>query len=59
VQAHPRSLSLRVGHDDDTGRGDMPYDTGAQDALAAAEKHGFVVVRIRNDWSVVLARDPA
>ena len=38
VQKHPRSLSLLVHHDDDTGRGDAPYDKGAEDALAAARR---------------------
>ena len=33
---HPRRLSLLIHHDDDTGRGDAPYDKGAEDALAAA-----------------------
>ena len=36
VQRHPRSLSLLVHHDDDSGRGDTPYDKGAEEALAAA-----------------------
>jgi hypothetical protein len=32
VQGHPRSLSLLVHHDD-PDRGDIPYDTGAEQAL--------------------------
>jgi len=53
VQGHPRSLSLLVHHDDDTGRGDAPYDKGAEDALAAAGEHGFTVVSVKDDWSTV------
>lgn len=53
VQGHPRSLSLLVHHDDDTGRGDAPYDKGAEDALAAASEHGFTVVSVKDDWSAV------
>jgi phosphoserine phosphatase len=53
VQKHPRSLSLLVHHDDDTGRGDTPYDKGAEQALDAAATHGFVVVSVKDDWSQV------
>jgi hypothetical protein len=53
VQRHPRSLSLLVHHDDDTGRGDLPYDTGAEQALAAASANGFVVVSVKEDWARV------
>jgi phosphoserine phosphatase len=53
VQKHPRSLSLLIHHDDDTGRGDAPYDKGAEDALAAADQHGFTVVSVRDDWATV------
>ena len=52
VQGHPRSLSLLVHHDDD-GRGDAPYDSGAEKALAAATDHGFTVVSVRDDWATV------
>jgi haloacid dehalogenase-like hydrolase len=55
VQGHQRSLSLLVRHDDDTGRGDTPYDKGAEDALTAADQHGFLVVSVRDDWSEVFA----
>ena len=47
VQGHPRSLSLLIHHDDDTGRGDTPYDKGADQALAAAAEHGFTVVSVK------------
>lgn len=53
VQKHPASLSLLVHHDDDSGRGDIPYDTGAEQALQAAQQHGFTVVSVRDDWAQV------
>ena len=53
VQGHPRSLSLLVHHDDDTGRGDAPYDKGAEEVLAAVDEHGFVRVSIKDDWATV------
>lgn len=46
-------LALLVHHDDDTGRGDAPYDQGAQKALAAASDRGFTVVSVKRDWSTV------
>jgi phosphoserine phosphatase len=48
-------LSLLVHHDDDTGRGDVPYDQGAQQALAAALDQGFTIVSVKQDWSTVFA----
>ena len=53
VQKHPRSLSLIVHHDDDTDRGDQPYDKGAEDALATAEASRFTLVSVKNDWESV------
>ena len=53
AQGNPRSLSLLIHHDDDTGRGDQPYDKGAEAALEAAGAHGFTVVSVRDDWSQV------
>ncbi|TFV98037.1 HAD family hydrolase [Leifsonia flava] len=49
------SLSLLVHHDDDTGRGDTPYDKGAESALDAASSaaSGITVVSVKDDWSVV------
>ncbi|MEL4319622.1 HAD family hydrolase [Leifsonia sp. YIM 134122] len=49
------SLSLLVHHDDDSGRGDTPYDKGAEDALDAASDaaSGITVVSVKRDWSVV------
>lgn len=51
-------LALLIHHDDDTGRGDPPYDTGAGAALAAADARGYTVVSIKHDWSSVFV-DPA
>lgn len=56
VQGHPRSLSLLVHHDDDTGRGDAPYDKGAEAALASADDDHFTVVSVKDDWATVFAR---
>ncbi|MGN7800422.1 HAD family hydrolase [Leifsonia sp. 22587] len=53
VQKHPLSLSLLIHHDDDTGRGDLPYDKGAEEALAGAAANGFTVVNVRDDWARV------
>ncbi|WP_411700846.1 HAD family hydrolase [Conyzicola sp.] len=46
-------LRLLIHHDDDTGRGDVPYDKGAEAALAAARQNGYTVVSVKNDWSRV------
>ncbi|MGI9824332.1 HAD family hydrolase [Agromyces sp. Marseille-Q5079] len=51
-------LALLVHHDDDTGRGDPPYDKGADAALAAAEERGYTVVSVKHDWAGVFV-DPA
>ncbi len=51
-RSHPRWLSLLVHHDDD-GRGDAPYDAGAEEALASAEEDGITVVSVRRDWETV------
>jgi len=53
AQGSPRSLALLVHHDDDSGRGDAPYDKGVEKALAEASAHGFTVVSVRDDWSQV------
>lgn len=55
----PRSLGLVIHHDDDGGRGDEPYDTGAERVLGEAAGHGFVVVSVKDDWSEVLPRTDA
>jgi phosphoserine phosphatase len=56
VQGHPQSLSLLIHHDDDTGRGDAPYDKGAEDALAAAATHHWTVVSVKDDWKTVFPK---
>ena len=43
---------MLVHHDDDTGRGDEPYDKGAEKALAAARAQ-LQDVSVRDDWSSV------
>lgn len=48
-----RGLGILVHHDDDTGRGDEPYDTGAEKVLAAAPQLGLAVVSVRDDWATV------
>ena len=53
VQGHPRSLSLLVHHDDDTDRGDQPYDKGAEQALERAKAGDFTVVSVKEDWATV------
>ncbi len=53
VQGNPLSLSLLIRHDDDTGRGDAPYDKGAELALEAAGAHQFTVVSVRSDWTTI------
>ena len=58
VQKHPRSLSLVIHHDDDTNRGDQPYDEGAEDALRAAEASGFTIVSVKDDWHSVFPVQP-
>ncbi|HEY9308254.1 MAG TPA: HAD family hydrolase [Microbacterium sp.] len=57
AQGNPRSLSVLIHHDDDTGRGDAPYDKGAEQALEAASAHGFTVVSVRDDWAQVFPAD--
>ncbi|MET4156613.1 HAD family hydrolase [Agromyces sp. PvR057] len=51
-------LALLVHHDDDTGRGDTPYDKGADAALAAAADRGYTIVSVKEDWASVFV-DPA
>ena len=49
----PRSLGLLIHHDDDGGRGDEPYDAGAERVLGRSRRYGFVVVSVKDDWSEV------
>ena len=44
-------LRLLVHHDDDTGRCDVPYDKGAEEALT----RGFTENSVKNDWAKVFA----
>jgi phosphoserine phosphatase len=53
------SLSLLVHHDDHTGRGDAPYDKGAEDALDAAADGSITIVSVAEDWSEVFPPVPA
>ncbi|TDN42848.1 haloacid dehalogenase-like hydrolase [Curtobacterium flaccumfaciens] len=46
-------LRLTVHHDDDTGRGDAPYDKGAERLLGEAAEREVVVVSVRDDWDRV------
>lgn len=46
-------LSLLIHHDDDTGRGDEPYDKGAEKALAAASHGSIEIVSVKDDWARV------
>ncbi|MCT1479224.1 HAD family phosphatase [Microbacterium sp. p3-SID336] len=50
-------LALLIRHDDE-GRGDTPYDTGAEKAVAAAAEQGYTVVSVRDDWAAVFP-DPS
>jgi hypothetical protein len=49
----PRGGRALVHHDDDTDRGDPPYEKGAEKALTAADQHGFTAVSVRDDWAEV------
>ena len=53
ARGNPRSLALLVHHDDDTGRGDVPYDKGAEKVLEDAAANGFTVVSVKDDWARV------
>jgi hypothetical protein len=54
----PKHLGPLVRHDDDTGRGDEPYDKGIEKALevAADPANGITVVSVKSDWSQVFPR---
>jgi phosphoserine phosphatase len=57
---HPRTgLALLVRHDDDSGRGDDPYDAGAEQALGSADDREYVVVSVRDDWATVFPEPAA
>ncbi|MGW6006278.1 HAD family hydrolase [Oerskovia enterophila] len=50
--AHPLGMAVLIHHDD-PDRGDLPYDKGAEQALALAADKGWTVVSVRDDWSQV------
>ncbi|MGC5171826.1 HAD family hydrolase [Microbacterium sp. DT81.1] len=52
-------FSLLIHHDDDTGRGDDPYDEGAEQALALASAGPITRVSVKHDWSTVFPPEPA
>ena len=49
------TLGLLVHHDDDTGRGDAPYDTGAESALAEVSAGRITEISVKRDWNRVFA----
>ena len=51
-----RGLALLVHHDDHSGRGDTPYDGGAEKALAADD---VTVISVADDWSQVFPAQDA
>ena len=53
TRAGRTGLALLVDHDDDTGRGDTPYETGAEGARASASERGYTVVSVKDDWECV------
>jgi phosphoserine phosphatase len=50
AMASGRGLGMLVHHDDDTGRGDAPYDKGAEAALQTAASDGMTIVSVKDDW---------
>jgi len=52
-------FALLIHHDDDTSRGDAPYDAGAEKALAAASERGYAIASVRDDWRAVFREDDA
>lgn len=53
-----RGFAMLVHHDDDTGRGDIAYDAGADAALSAAGDRGYTVVSVKDDWAEVFVEPP-
>jgi len=49
-------FALLIVHDDDER--EYAYTAGAEKSLAAAAKHGWTMVSMKNDWSTVFKRDP-
>ena len=48
-----RGMALLVHHDDDTGRGDAPYEKGAEKALAATSDASIGLISVKDDWATV------
>lgn len=53
VREDRESLSMLIHHDDHRGRGDEPYDAGADQALIDATHAGYAVVSVERDWNSV------
>ncbi|WP_327255820.1 HAD family hydrolase [Streptomyces sp. NBC_01244] len=53
----PHGLALLIHHDDGT-RDDIPYDAGAERALAEAERQAWLTVSVREDWARVYPDAP-
>ena len=49
---------MLVHHDDDSGRGDAPYDKGSELAISAAPEKDCIVVSVNHDWAEVFV-EPA
>jgi phosphoserine phosphatase len=47
-------LALVIRHDD-SERGDVAYDKGAEAILADAQSHGYTVVSVKEDWETVFS----
>ncbi|MFD6166820.1 HAD family hydrolase [Oerskovia sp. NPDC060287] len=58
ASAHPLGLAVLIHHDD-PDRGDLPYDKGAEQALALAADEDWTVVSVRDDWSQVFPVPPS
>ncbi|WP_432043375.1 HAD family hydrolase [Streptomyces cadmiisoli] len=54
--ANGPGLGLLIHHDDDT-RGEVCYTTGAERALAEAQRRGWLTVSVKDDWSQLFAGD--
>jgi phosphoserine phosphatase len=50
--SHP-SLALLVDHDDEER--EFAYRAGAEKSIEAAQKHGWTVVSVKDDWTTVFA----
>jgi hypothetical protein len=50
-------FALLVNHDDE--QREFAYTSGAEKSLAEAEKLGWTVVSMKNDWETVFAKGAA